>query len=229
VLLILSSILVGVAWPAILDQFSVKPNANEKEAASIGRNMDATRRAFGLTDVQYQPYTGSSTATEDQLKADTGTMSNIRLLDPNILSDTFTQRVGRENFYGFPAKLDIDRYTVGGTTQDYIVAAKEIKTETKLTKNQAGVKIKVRKKTVRNFKNPAKRLNSASGWRHPVRPWKREGDQVVALPRNEWTWVNQHSPKPGWFDDTMRGHRAEYEAAVRDAMNETAERIAHNT
>ncbi|GAB3156599.1 UPF0182 family protein [Amycolatopsis stemonae] len=135
VLLILSSILVGVAWPAILDQFSVKPNANEKEATSIQRNMDATRRAFGLTDVQYQPYNGASSATPDQLKADTGTMSNIRLLDPNILSDTFTQRVGRENFYGFPAKLDIDRYTVGGVTQDYIVAAKEIKTEG-LTGNQ---------------------------------------------------------------------------------------------
>ncbi|WP_328444589.1 UPF0182 family protein [Amycolatopsis sp. NBC_00438] len=135
VLLILSSILVGVAWPAILDQFSVKPNANEKEATSIQRNMDATRKAFGLTDVQYQQYTGKSDATAAQVNADTGTMSNIRLLDPNVLSDTFTQRVGRENFYGFPAKLDIDRYTVGGTTQDYIVAAKEIKTEG-LTGNQ---------------------------------------------------------------------------------------------
>jgi uncharacterized membrane protein (UPF0182 family) len=135
VLLILSSILVGVAWPAVLDQFSVKPNANEKEATSIQRNMDATRKAFGLTDVTYTDYTGKSEATPAQVKEDTGTLPNIRLLDPNVLSDTFTQRVGRENFYGFPAKLDIDRYTVGGTTQDYIVAAKEIKTEG-LTGNQ---------------------------------------------------------------------------------------------
>ncbi|MEV6880026.1 UPF0182 family protein [Amycolatopsis sp. NPDC051128] len=135
VLLILSSILVGVAWPAVLDQFSVKPNANEKEATSIQRNMEATRKAFGLTDVSYDDYTGKSEATAAQVKQDTGTLPNIRLLDPNVLSDTFTQRVGRENFYGFPAKLDIDRYTVGGTTQDYIVAAKEIKTEG-LTGNQ---------------------------------------------------------------------------------------------
>jgi len=135
VLLILSSILVGVAWPAVLDQFSVKPNANEKEATSIQRNMEATRKAFGLTDVTYTDYTGKSEATAAQVKEDTGTLPNIRLLDPNVLSDTFTQRVGRENFYGFPAKLDIDRYTVGGTTQDYIVAAKEIKTEG-LTGNQ---------------------------------------------------------------------------------------------
>ncbi|MFC4084654.1 UPF0182 family protein [Amycolatopsis samaneae] len=129
VLLILSSILVGVAWPAVLDQFSVKPNANEKEATSIQRNMDATKQAFGMTKVQYQDYNGKSEATAAEVKQDTGTMSNIRVLDPNVLSDTFTQRVGRENFYGFPAKLDVDRYTIGGRTQDYIVAAKEIKTE----------------------------------------------------------------------------------------------------
>ncbi|ONF64745.1 UPF0182 family protein [Amycolatopsis keratiniphila] len=135
VLLILSNVLVGVAWPAVLDQFSVRPNANEKESASIQRNMDATRQAFGLTNVEYKDYTGKSEATSAEIKADKGTVPNIRLLDPNILSDTFTQRVGRENFYGFPSKLDIDRYTLNGVTQDYIVAAKEIKTEG-LTGNQ---------------------------------------------------------------------------------------------
>ncbi|GAA3545060.1 UPF0182 family protein [Amycolatopsis ultiminotia] len=135
VLLILSGVLIGVAWPAILDQFSVKPNANEKEATSIQRNMDATRSAFGLNGIKYEQYPGKTEASSAAVKEDTGTVSNIRLLDPNILSDTFTQRVGRENFYGFPAKLDIDRYTLGGTTQDYIVAAKEIKTDG-LTGNQ---------------------------------------------------------------------------------------------
>ncbi|MEC3978965.1 UPF0182 family protein [Amycolatopsis sp. H20-H5] len=135
VLLILSSVLVGAAWPAVLEQFSVRPNANDKEATSIQRNMDATRQAFGLNKVKYQEYSGKATATSAEVKADTGTIPNIRLLDPNILSDTFTQRVGRENFYGFPTKLDIDRYNVGGVTEDYIVAAKEMKTDG-LTGNQ---------------------------------------------------------------------------------------------
>ncbi|WP_370950190.1 UPF0182 family protein [Amycolatopsis sp. cg5] len=135
VLLILSSVLVGAAWPAVLEQFSVRPNANEKEAASISRNMEATRKAFGLTDVKYTDYSGAADATAADVKAAQSTVSNIRLLDPNVLSDTFTQRVGRENFYGFPQKLDIDRYTVDGRTQDYIVAAKEIKTDG-LTGNQ---------------------------------------------------------------------------------------------
>ena len=135
VLLILSGILVGTAWPAVLEQFSVKPNANQKEALSIGRNMSATKDAFGLNNVKYQDYTGAGTATASDISNDTTTVPNIRLLDPNVLSPTFTQRVGRENFYGFPAKLDVDRYGVDGKVQDYIVAAREINTAN-LTGNQ---------------------------------------------------------------------------------------------
>ncbi|HVV14441.1 UPF0182 family protein [Amycolatopsis sp.] len=135
VLLILSGVLVGAAWPAILEQFSVKPNANQKEALSISRNMAATKDAFGLNNVQYEDYSGTGQASAAQISADSTTVPNIRLLDPNVLAPTFTQRVGRENFYGFPAKLDIDRYTVDGKTQDYIVAAREINTAN-LTGNQ---------------------------------------------------------------------------------------------
>jgi uncharacterized membrane protein (UPF0182 family) len=128
VLLILSSILVGWAWPAVLEQFSVKPNAAEKEAKSIGRNLAATKTAFGLTPdkVKIEDYEGVTTAEPTEIRDDKGTIPNIRLLDPSILSRTFTQREGGENFYGFPEKLDVDRYTVDGKEQDYVVAAREL-------------------------------------------------------------------------------------------------------
>src|SRR5262249_25963998 len=32
-----------------------------------------------------------------------------------------------QNFYGFPNKLDVDRYTVNGVTGDYVVSARELK------------------------------------------------------------------------------------------------------
>ena len=60
---------------------------------------------------------------------DRDTIPNIRLLDPSKLGDTFTQFQQRRNFYGFPDNLDIDRYTVNGKTQDYIVAARELNSE----------------------------------------------------------------------------------------------------
>ncbi|ANY05885.1 UPF0182 family protein [Pseudonocardia sp. HH130630-07] len=128
VMLVISSILVGTAFPLVLQQFVVAPNANEREAPSIERNIAATRDAFGIgpDTVEVQPYAGQSEATPAQVRADTDTIPNIRLLDPGKLNRTFTNLQQRRNFYGFAQNLDIDRYTVDGQTQDYVVALREI-------------------------------------------------------------------------------------------------------
>ena len=42
------SILISGIYPAILQQVSVKPNASTKEAPYIGRNIQATRAAYGI-------------------------------------------------------------------------------------------------------------------------------------------------------------------------------------
>ncbi|MEU4803030.1 UPF0182 family protein [Actinosynnema sp. NPDC023587] len=130
VLLVLSSILVGAAWPAVLEQFSVKPNAIEKEADSIGRNIASTKEAFGLTDdkVETKPYEGKQNVSLDELKSDQATLGNIRLLDPAVISKTFTQFQQLRPFYAFPEKLDVDRYKVDTQLQDYIVAVRELNT-----------------------------------------------------------------------------------------------------
>jgi uncharacterized membrane protein (UPF0182 family) len=137
VLLVLSSFLVGAAWPVVLEQFVVRPNANEREAPSIQRNIYATRQAYGITDrrVVYSQYSGRSDVSPADVRADTATIPNVRLLDPSVLSPTFTQLEQRENFYGFPDKLDVDRYTVNGKTQDYIVAVRELESAS-LAENQ---------------------------------------------------------------------------------------------
>jgi uncharacterized protein len=129
-LLVLSSLLIGVAWPAVMQQFSVAPNANEKEAQPISYNIQATKDAFGIGDgkVTYKNYSNTPTATADQIKADVPTVSNVRLLDPSVLYATFKQFKQGRNFYDFAPKLDIDRYSVNGVTSDYIVAAREMNT-----------------------------------------------------------------------------------------------------
>ncbi|WP_181063368.1 UPF0182 family protein [Nocardia nova] len=127
-LLLLSSILVGAVWPLVVEQFEVRPNAATKEATYIERNITATRQAYGLTDdkVSYVDYKGSQTKDPGSIPADQQTIGNIRLLDPNLLTQTFIQRQQLQNFYGFPDPLDIDRYTINGEKQDYIVAAREL-------------------------------------------------------------------------------------------------------
>ncbi|MFE3541704.1 UPF0182 family protein [Nocardia sp. NPDC059177] len=130
-LLVLSSILVGAVWPMVVEQFSVRPNAADKESPYIERNIMATRQAYGITDdkVEYRDYAGQSAKSPLEVPADAVTIGNARLLDPNILSPTFTQLQQRKNFYGFPESLDIDRYTLNGEMQDYIVAARELHPE----------------------------------------------------------------------------------------------------
>ncbi|MBA0127077.1 UPF0182 family protein [Haloechinothrix sp. YIM 98757] len=129
VLLLLSGVVVGAAWPALLERFSVQPNQIEKEAESIERNMAATRDAYDINDVEYIDYQGTTEADADEVAEEIGTVPNIRLLDPTVLQRTYTQLAGRENFYGFPEELDIDRYQLDGELQDYIVALKEINTD----------------------------------------------------------------------------------------------------
>ncbi|QLY33014.1 UPF0182 family protein [Nocardia huaxiensis] len=130
-LLVLSSILVGAVWPLLVEQFSVRPNAATKESAYIERNIAATRQAYGITEdtVEYKDYPPAgapAAATPESQKADRETIKNIRLLDPNLLTPTFTQLKQRQNFFGFADPLDIDRYTIGNQKQDYIVGAREL-------------------------------------------------------------------------------------------------------
>lgn len=129
VLLLLSSLVVGAGWPLVVEQFSVKPNAAQKESEYISRSIAATREAYGLTDdvVSYRDYPGNVAATAQQVAADRATTSNIRLLDPNIVAPAFTQFQQGKNFYYFPDQLSIDRYVArDGNLRDYVVAAREL-------------------------------------------------------------------------------------------------------
>src|SRR5215217_4745427 len=67
VLLLVTSLVVGVAYPAIVQQFVVKPSANEKEAPYIDRAIQSTRQAYNLADddVEYIDYALGATGDED--------------------------------------------------------------------------------------------------------------------------------------------------------------------
>ncbi|MBJ7341635.1 UPF0182 family protein [Mycolicibacterium sp.] len=138
VLLLLSSLIVGAGWPLIVEQFSVKPNAAQKESEYISRSITATRQAYGLTDqsVTYRDYSGDAATTAQQVASDRATTSNIRLLDPTIVGPAFTQFQQGKNFYSFPDQLSIDRYNgADGNLRDYVVAARELNPD-RLIENQ---------------------------------------------------------------------------------------------
>lgn len=129
VLLLLSSLVVGAGWPLVVEQISVRPNAAQKESEYISRSIAATRQAYGLTEeeVSYRDYAGNAPASAQQVAADRATTSNIRVLDPNIVSPAFTQFQQGKNFYFFSDQLNMDRYPdADGNLRDYVVAAREL-------------------------------------------------------------------------------------------------------
>lgn len=165
-LLILSSFLVGGAWPLLMEQFSVRPNAADLERPYIQRNIDATRAAYRLDEewVKYQDYPGIGTRPPSEVPADLTTIANIRLLDPTVLSRTFTQQQQLKNFYSFPDTLDIDRYEIDNELRDYVVGVRELSPDS-LTGNQQDW---INRHTVFTHGNgfvaaPANRVNAAVG------------------------------------------------------------------
>ena len=125
-LLVISSVLIAGIYPAAIQQFQVKPSESSKEAPFIQRNIDATRDAFGLSAVEVKDFQATLNASAGQLSKDSATISNIRLMDPNVLSATFRQLQQIKPYYTFGATLDVDRYKVDGVSYDTIVAVREL-------------------------------------------------------------------------------------------------------
>jgi uncharacterized membrane protein (UPF0182 family) len=128
-LLVLSAILIGGVFPLLIQTFHVKPNEADKESRYIGRNITATRQAYGVSGTKVTDYVPNTKLSPEQAKQETSTLPNVRLLDPAVVSPTYQQLQQIKGFYKFPNPLDIDRYpdpTDNGALRDTVVAVREI-------------------------------------------------------------------------------------------------------
>ncbi|WP_214412747.1 UPF0182 family membrane protein [Sphaerisporangium fuscum] len=129
-LLVLSAVLVGGVYPALVEQFQVKPNQQSKEQEYIGKNIAATREAYGVASAKVTPYGAKTQAQGNQqsLQSEASTIPGVRLLDPTVVSPTYEQLQQIKGYYQFPEQLDVDRYTIDGVSRDTVVAVREIGT-----------------------------------------------------------------------------------------------------
>ncbi|MER6107048.1 UPF0182 family membrane protein [Streptomyces hirsutus] len=128
-LMVLSAILIGGLYPAIVQKFQVQPNEQAKEAPYVEKNLKATREAYGIDDAQVDEYPGTSqTKDKTKLRDQVSETASIRIMDPNIVSPTFQQLQQIRNYYAFPTNLDVDRYPdpKTGTEQDTVIGLREI-------------------------------------------------------------------------------------------------------
>ncbi len=135
ILMVGASVLIAGVYPGAIQQFQVKPSESSKEAPFIQRNIESTRAAYGIADVDIKDYQATVATNSGQLANDAATIANIRLMDPNVLSATFRVLQQIKPYYGFPDSLDIDRYTVNGVQRDVVVAVRELNIEGNPSRN----------------------------------------------------------------------------------------------
>ncbi|WP_394278207.1 UPF0182 family protein [Microbacterium sp.] len=125
-LLIVSSLVVGVAYPWAVTQFQVAPNLETYEAPYVERNLEATKFAYGIEGLEKTDYEAVTTAEQGQLRADAETTASLRIMDPAVIGPTVRQLEQYRSYYRFTDPLDVDRYEIDGEMQDAVVSVREL-------------------------------------------------------------------------------------------------------
>lgn len=112
-------------YPAVVQRFSVAPNEFAKETPYIIHNIAATRKAFGLDQVEEREVTGETVLSAQDIRENQPTIINIRLWDQLPLLDTFSQIQEIRTYYDFEA-VDNDRYRVNGELRQVMLSPREL-------------------------------------------------------------------------------------------------------
>ncbi|MCJ7779994.1 MAG: UPF0182 family protein, partial [Acidimicrobiia bacterium] len=110
---LVTSIVVGGVYPALVQRLTVQPDEVNKEAPYVAYNIEFTREAYGLADVELDPFASSPDLSAEELAMNEPTISNIRLWDPGVLKSTYQQLQNIVTYYDI-GDVDVDRYSIDG-------------------------------------------------------------------------------------------------------------------
>jgi uncharacterized membrane protein (UPF0182 family) len=128
VLVLGSSFVLALVFPALFQRFYVKPNELQLEAPYLQRNIALTQEAYNLRQVTVKPLPAEQGLTFQSLQDNRATIDNIRLWDWQPLMDTYAQLQEIRTYYKF-LDVDIDRYTLDGSYQQVMLSARELAPE----------------------------------------------------------------------------------------------------
>jgi uncharacterized membrane protein (UPF0182 family) len=112
-----------VGW--YVSSFIVKPNQLVRERPFIEHNIEMTRRAYALDRIEPHPFPAETSVAALDAPNNQTTLGNIRLWDWRALQDTLRQIQEIRTYYDFP-DIDIDRYAVGGSVRQMMLAVREL-------------------------------------------------------------------------------------------------------
>jgi uncharacterized membrane protein (UPF0182 family) len=124
----------GWLYPSFVQRFSVAPNELVKETPYILNNIQATRKAFALDQVEERELAGDTELTLQDIQENKATINNIRLWDRQPLLDTFAQIQEIRTYYQFES-VDNDRYRIGGELRQTMISPRELAVESLPNRN----------------------------------------------------------------------------------------------
>jgi uncharacterized membrane protein (UPF0182 family) len=119
------TLLVTVFVPTVVQRLIVQPNELAKEEVQIGHHILATRRAWGLDQVDRRELEADAELTAADIARNRSTIDNIRLWDREPLLQTFGQIQSIRTYYDFVG-VDDDRYVVNGQLRHVLLSAREL-------------------------------------------------------------------------------------------------------
>ncbi|MEX0428737.1 UPF0182 family protein [Nocardioides sp. DS6] len=126
-LLLVSAIVLGLIWPAIVQAFQVKPSQSDKERTYLAANIAATRAAYGIDDVETVAYKPTADASATSAKALDNAASSVPVADPVWVRDEFEQIQQGRSYYTVAPELDVDRYDIDGHDRALVLGVRELK------------------------------------------------------------------------------------------------------
>src|SRR5438093_1145309 len=119
-----ASILFAGVYPGIVQNFIVKPDELNKERPFLERNINATRAAYRLDNVEESLFNVGDTPSAAEARRDLADTESIRLWDYRPLLSAFDPQALRQQ-YTFN-DVDVDRYQIGGREVPVMLSAREL-------------------------------------------------------------------------------------------------------
>lgn len=116
---------VGTVIQAAYEYVAVVPNQYVAESPYLGKNIEATRKSYGLDNVVVKEYAPTQAITAADVAANSTTISNIPINDPGPTKEMYNSLQGIRNYYKFDS-VDVDRYTIDGTYTQVFLGAREM-------------------------------------------------------------------------------------------------------
>ena len=121
-----AALVLGTAWPAIVQNYVVTPNEATAEAPYIERNIAMTRRAFDIESIATTQYPALESLSNTAALNAQRVLADAPVWTPQSVKQAFTQLQTIRPYYRLSG-IDYDRYRLnGGDPEQVLIAARQI-------------------------------------------------------------------------------------------------------